>query len=277
MLSIVIPTFNNLYFLKLCLKSLEQNSNNNYEVIVHVNEGSDGTLEFVRQNNIKFKLSKENIGLCSSINQAVKKATNQYILYCHDDMYFCPGWDEALFNEIDMINNKKFYLSGVMIQNRNGHINFDCGDNINNFDEKKLLNNYYKLSCADQQGSHFAPHVVTKELWDKVRGFSEEFNPGIGSDPDFNMKLWMAGVRIFKGISNFKVYHFSSITTRKKDGFVQNKGEKTFLKKWKISINFFKKHYLKTNTIYTGPLEEPKKNLIYYIDLLLCKLKLFIS
>ena len=54
MLSIVIPTFNNLHFLKLCLKSLEQNSNNNYEVIVHVNEGSDGTLEFVKQNNIKF-------------------------------------------------------------------------------------------------------------------------------------------------------------------------------------------------------------------------------
>ena len=67
-----------------------------------------------------------------------------------------------------------------------------------------------------RQGSHFAPHVINKELWNKVNGFSEEFNPGIASDPDFNMKLWNEGVRIFKGISKFKVYHFGSITTRKK-------------------------------------------------------------
>ena len=45
-------------------------------------------------------------------------------------------------------------------------------------------------------------------MWDVVGGFSEEFNPGIASDPDFNMKLWKHGVRIFKGLNDFKVYHF---------------------------------------------------------------------
>ena len=62
----------------------------------------------------------------------------------------------------------------------------------------------------------FAPHLVMKTMWSKVGGFSEEFNPGIASDPDFNMKLWNEGVRIFKGLNNFKVYHFGSITTRKR-------------------------------------------------------------
>ena len=46
-------------------------------------------------------------------------------------------------------------------------------------------------------------------------GFSEEFYPGTGSDPDLNIKLWNLGVRIFKGINNCKVYHFGSIVTRK--------------------------------------------------------------
>ena len=67
-------------------------------------------------------------------------------------------------------------------------------------------------------------------MWDKVGGFSEEFNPGIGSDPDFNMKLWKEGVRIFKGLNDFKVYHFGSLTTRKKKNLIQNRGDKTFLK-----------------------------------------------
>ena len=150
-------------------------------------------------------------------------------------MYFCPGWDEALKKEIDIIKHDYFYLSGIMIQSKNGHINYDCGDTFENFDEEKLLNNYKSINCVNQQGSHFAPHVTSKNLWNIVKGFSEEFNPGIGSDPDFNMKLWNCGVRIFKGINTFKVYHFGSITTRKKKGFTQNKGEITFLKKWEYN------------------------------------------
>ena len=59
-------------------------------------------------------------------------------------------------------------------------------------------------------------------------------NPGMGSYPDCNMKLWQNGVRIFKGLSNFKVYHFGSISLRKKKTLSVNNGTRTFLKKWKI-------------------------------------------
>ena len=51
MISILIPTFNNLDYLKLCLKSLKKNSSFNHEIIIHVNDGSDGTLDFVKTNN----------------------------------------------------------------------------------------------------------------------------------------------------------------------------------------------------------------------------------
>ena len=137
-----------------------------------------------------------------------------------------------------------------MIEPNSGHIVYNCGENIDNFDEKKLLDNFKYQNFYDHQGSHFAPHLVTKKMWDQVGGFSEEFNPGIASDPDFNMKLWKEGVRIFKGINEFKVYHFGSITTRKKKDFIQNKGDRTFLKKWGITTKFFKKHYLRSKTVY---------------------------
>ena len=277
MFSIVIPTYNNLEYLKICLNSIRKNTVCEYEILIHVNDGSDGTLDYIKTQNLKYTYSKENIGLCSAINKVAKETIYKYILYSHDDMYFCPVWDRILKDEINSINSENFYLSGVMIQKKNGHINFDCGEDYNSFDEKKLLNNYKNLNCFDQQGSHFAPHVINKELWNKVNGFSEEFNPGIASDPDFNMKLWNEGVRIFKGISKFKVYHFGSITTRKKKYLIKNKGEKIFLKKWKFSIAFFKKYYLKTNTKYNGPLVTPKKSFIYYYDLLICKIKLLLT
>ena len=210
------------------------------------------------------------------MNLAVKKAKYEYLLYAHDDFYFCPNWDEILKNEVDLIGHNNFYLSGTMMNN--GQINFNCGNSTNNFDEEKFLKNYEDYNFYDFQGSTWAPHLIHKDIWNKVGGFSEEFYPGTGSDPDLNMKLWNIGIRIFKGINNFKVYHFGSIVTRtyKNHPTIKtesgSKGSKIFLLKWKISINFFKKFFLRSGQIYNGELKEPKKEFIYYINLFLCKI-----
>ena len=283
MFSIIIPSFNNLEYLKLCLSSLEKNSKFKHEIIIHINDGTDGSLEYVNQNKLLHTHTVNNVGLCSAANFAAARATTEYIIYSHDDMYYCPGWDETLLTEINKLNTKAFFLSGTMIEKNSGHLQLDCGDNYKNFDENKLLNNFKKLKHEDHQGTHWAPHLIHKEYWDKIGGFSEEFNPGIGSDPDLNMKLWNVGVRIFKGVSNFRVYHFGSIVLRKKKNFKRNDGAKTFLMKWGISVRFFSKYYLKgpifvngkiKSTEYDGPLSEPKKTVNYFISLLICKIKL---
>ncbi len=273
MISIIIPTYNNFEYLKLCIQSIKKNSSYNHELIFHINDGSDGSLEFIKKNGYKFTYSDRNIGLCSSINQAAKLASFDYILYSHDDMYFCPHWDKVLIKEVKYLNHDNFYLSGTMIESNSGHIIHDFGDTVTNFKEDELLAKYEHLNFYDHQGSHFAPHLVSKRMWNKVGGFSEEFNPGIASDPDFNMKLWHEGVRIFKGLNDFKVYHFGSITTRKKRNFIKNKGDITFLKKWGITTKFFKKHYLKSKTRFDGPLLEPRMNFYFLFDLLICKIK----
>ena len=163
----------------------------------------------------------------------------------------------------------------------NGHLNFYAGETVKTFDELKLLKNYKNLTCNDFQGSTWAPHLIHKEVWNKIGGFSVEFSPGTGSDPDLNMKLWKLGVRIFKGVSKSRVYHFGSVVTRQKEKRffsitdTGNKGNKIFLKKWGISIKFFKKHYLRSDTKFTGLLKNPDKNLYYYYDLIKVKLTLF--
>ena len=202
-------------------------------------------LEYIKKNNITYSHTDINIGLCSSLNTIFKKASYNYFLYAHDDMYFCPEWDMHLTNELKKIKHDKFYLSGTMIEPNSGHIKFNCGDTYNTFNEQKLISNFKKINFYDHQGSHFAPHLVSKNMWNKVGGLSEEFYPGIASDPDFNMKLWKEGVRIFKGINNFKVYHFGSISLRKKNDLKGNKGSNTFLKKWGFAPTFFVKHYLR--------------------------------
>ena len=274
--SILIPTYNNLNYLKLCLSSIKKNSIYQHEIIIHINDGSDGTLNFVIDNQFKYTYSENNIGLCSSINKASTLCTTDYILYAHDDMYFCPEWDKFLYDEISKIGHERFYICGTMIQKSGAHISLDCGENAETFNEEKLLKNFKKVNYFDHQGSHFAPHLVKKTMWDKVGGFSEEFDPGVGSDPDFNMKLWINGVRIFKGLNEFKVYHFGSKTTRKSKKITKNRGDITFLKKWGVGVKFFKKYYLKTNTQYLGELLPPKITFNYLKDYILNKINYFI-
>ena len=47
MFSIIIPTLNNLSYLKLCIESIQKNSKYSHEIIIHINEGKDGTKEFL--------------------------------------------------------------------------------------------------------------------------------------------------------------------------------------------------------------------------------------
>ena len=278
-LSIIIPTFNNLNYLKFFLRSLKVNSEFDHEIILHINDGSDGTLKYALENNMKHTHSKSNIGLCSSMNKAYSLTTTDHILYAHDDMYFCKNWDIFLTDEINKQNDNQYYLSGTNVSTRHGLINYDCGSTYLDFDEKKFHNFCLQDQTPDLQSSHWAPHLIHKELWDKIGGFSEEFNPGDGSDPDFCMKLWKQNVRIFKGVSKFKVYHFNSLTTRN-DKIVLNNGTRTFLSKYGFNPKFFRKHYLRGNNSvipFIGRLNNPKKNFSMLLDLSINKIKYTIN
>ena len=113
--SILIPSWNNLAFLKLCVASIRKNSTYEHELLIHVNDGSDGTLDWVKAEGLKFTHSEENIGVCYALNGLRPLVTTDYVLFMNDDMYTCPGWDEALYEEIKAIGHKMFFLSSTLI------------------------------------------------------------------------------------------------------------------------------------------------------------------
>ena len=273
-ISIIIPTYNNFNFLKFFISSIKDNSYYDHEIIVHINYGTDGTLDYIKQNKILYTYSKNNVGLCDAVNKASLLSSTNFILYAHDDMYFCKICNLYLENEIKKYKYNFYYISGTNISYKDGIINYDCGSSPESFNFDKFNAFCEKDTSNDLQGSHWAPHLIHKDIWVKVGGFSTEFNPGDGSDPDFCMKLWKENIRIFKCLSKFKVYHFGSITTRKSN-ISLNDGTKKFLLKWGFTPRFFRKHYLKGDDRikYDGALSDVKVSLNVLIDLLINKLK----
>ena len=75
MFSIIIPTLNNLEYLKTCIKSIKKNYFYNHEIIPHVNIGTDGTIDYLKNENIKYTYTDYNSGICEGMNLAAKKAS----------------------------------------------------------------------------------------------------------------------------------------------------------------------------------------------------------
>jgi len=259
--SIIIPTWNNLPHLELCINSIRKNSHFSHQIIVYVNEGKDGTADWLaKQRDIDFIASPVNVGVCVAMNSCRALVKTSYILYLNDDMYVCPKWDLPLSEEIDRIGHDQFMISGTLIEpypTRNPNlvsIVKDYGDSLSTFKEADLLQQYDSLTKEDWSGASWPPSVVSVKTWDIVGGYSVEFSPGMYSDPDFSMKLWRYGIRIFKGIGRSKVYHFQSKSTGR---LRKNKGSRTFLMKWGMSAKVFYAEILSMGKPYS---EEKLKN-----------------
>jgi GT2 family glycosyltransferase len=256
--SILIPTWNNLPYLKVCIKSVRRNSAFPHQIIVHVNEGNDGTRQWLaEQPDVQFTSSETNVGVCFALNQTAALATCEYIVYLNDDMYLCPGWDQALYEEIQALGENRFFLSATAIERTpqsTCSIEGDFGKDLQTFEEDRLLREFHSLPMTDWQGATWPPNVVHRDLWHLVGGYSVEFSPGMYSDPDFSMKLWQAGVRVFKGVSRSRVYHFGSVSVKR---IKKNEGYYTFIRKWGITSSTLSKHYLRRGETYDGVLQNP--------------------
>ena len=258
--SILIPSWNNLPHLELLIGSIRKNSRYNHQIVIHVNEGTDGTTDWVKKQNLSFSHSKNNVGVCYAFNAAASLAESDLLLLVDDDNYLLPDWDHYLLEEAQKFGHPYFTLSGTKIEpmktfNPCVIAPHDFGHTPEDFDEERLLKEYAGLPHADWNGSSWYPLLVHRKMWDLVGGLSVEFTPGMYSDPDFMMKLWHAGVRIFKGLEKSRSYHFISKSVRR---VRKNNGRRQFLKKWGMSNSTFRTEYLRMGNPWEGPLEEPK-------------------
>ncbi len=257
--SILIPSWNNLPYLQNCVGSILRHSTFRHQLIVMINQGEDGTLEWVKtQPELDYVYASQNIGICYGLNACRELVQAEFIVYANDDMYFLPGWDDGFKAEIEKMDGKLYMLSATMIEPfETGNpcvIVEDFGQDLKTFDEDRLLADFGKQSKKDWSGSSWPPNLIPLSTWDLIGGMSVEFSPGMYSDPDLSRKLWEAGGRYFKGLGNSRVYHFGSKSTGR---IRKNKGRDTFFKKWGISPGTFNKLYLKLGQDFNGPLPEP--------------------
>lgn len=253
--AIIIPTWNNLAYLKKCVDSIQKHSALPHQIIIHINDGSDGTLQYVKQQNLLFTHSANNEGVCKAVNEAHRsKATRPIVGFANDDMVFLPEWDLRLQRFAEYHNVPTLsWLSSTMIE-PTGHnpcclAPFNFGTSVRSFKETRLLRALPGLrgKKGHVAGTTWPPCFWHTDSFYKVGGFTEEYTPGRGHDPDFAKKLWDIGCRHFLGVGDSLVYHFGSKTIKRAG---KNKSKEIFQKLHGMTMDVFINQYLHRGSSY---------------------------
>ncbi len=124
--SVIIPSWNGKDLLADCLKSLEEQTFKDFEIIVVDNGSTDGTAEMVH--GVKIIENTKNIGFARAINQGVECSKAKYVVFLNNDTQVSKNWLKELVEcadkhpEVVSVNPKllNFYnrkiIDGVGIQ-----------------------------------------------------------------------------------------------------------------------------------------------------------------
>ena len=245
MFSILIPTWNNLDYLKLCVSSIRKYSSQPHEIIIHVNDGQDGTLDWVKAQGLRHSHSAGNIGICLAVNHIAAQASGEWLVYMNVDMVCCPGWDSVLMDAIDSVDTDLAMFSCTLMEpaQSTNHLilHHDFGKTPDQFNEQLMLDGFMKTPRGNTWGAATQPTVISRRWWNMVGGYSTEYSPGMSSDDDLLMKMWIVGCRVFVVVGASRVYHFSCRSTGR---IRHNRGGSYFAVKWGITSREFQRLYL---------------------------------
>ena len=140
--AVIIPNYNGLRFMEVCMKALERQSFKDFYVIIVDNGSTDGSAEYIKglltdsasyELTIKAILLFENTGFSGAVNAGIKMAIDdgaEFSILLNNDTEAEPDYIKALVERISE-DKRIFSVSPLMIQYHNRELIDDAGDGYN--------------------------------------------------------------------------------------------------------------------------------------------------
>lgn len=217
--SIVIPNYNGLKYIKGCMESLYRQSFQSFDIIIVDNASQDGSCEFIAENYPKEKLIslKQNYGFSKAVNEGIKTSNSQYVVLLNNDTEVDKFWLENLVNCIEK-DEKIFSICSKMIRYSERNKIDDAGDeyNILGWAYKRgdgVSINKYDSDC-EVFSSCAGAAIYRKAMFNEIGYFDESFFAYM-EDVDISYRANICGYKNMY-CSSAKVYHIGSATSGSK-------------------------------------------------------------
>ena len=214
--SVIVPNWNGMRFVGMCLDSLAHLHFKSFEVIVVDNGSMDGSREMIEEKYPWVRLVKlpYNKGFAIACNEGIKASNAEYIVLLNNDIEVTPDWLTELYEGMErhpecgmgttkmmfLDNRDVFYNTGDLFHSWSAGGGRGQGEKDNGqYDQEE----YVFGACA-------GAGIYRKELFQQIGLFDEDFFI-FAEDVDLNMRSQLQGFQAVY-LPKSKVYHIGTAT-----------------------------------------------------------------
>jgi GT2 family glycosyltransferase len=238
--SIILVSYNNLEYLRLCLESIYEKTED-FEVIVVDNASSDGTPDFLkafgeRHSNAQVILNTVNEGFARGNNLGIARAVGNYIVLLNSDTVVTHGWLKKL---IWHLRDPEVGIVGPVTNSSANESRIEVS-----YRDMQEMEAFARSYTQPRQGRSFEVRMfpffcvaMRRAVVEELGSLDEQFGIGMFEDDDYAMRVKQRGYKIVCAEDAF-VHHWGRVSFSKLDQteywrlFKKNRDK--YEKKWNL-------------------------------------------
>jgi len=233
-IDIIIPVYNNVEYLKLCIESIQKNTNHLYNLILCDSGSNKETWDYYQTLGNVIVLGKQNerLNYSQACNMGIKYSKTKYFVILNSDVIVSKNWLNNLKEK--MIKDKNLAVCGVLSNCDRGwlhdipmklfHSQLSLipgmkkeqfsGQGISKIDElyefMEKMNLEYKSQFVEREWVAYYAAIYDREKILKVGLLDPKFNNGC-EDLDHCIRIKKMGYKIGQAFDCF-IFHFGGIS-----------------------------------------------------------------
>lgn len=234
--SIIIPSFNQVGYLKSCIDSIREKTVLPYELIIVDNASTDGSAQYLNQLNgqLRYRILSENYGFSGAVNMGMMMAKGTTILILNNDTLVTDNWLENMLiclnsdPDIGMVGPVTNYISG----DQQIKVPYNNIEDMPDFARFNNISDRKRWQVTDRLTGFCL--LFRRELFEKIGFMDEGFEVGNFEDDDYNIRVRLLGYSLVIAHDAF-IHHFGSVSMKALgDQFndVNNRNMVFYMNKW---------------------------------------------
>ncbi|MFB9330238.1 glycosyltransferase family 2 protein [Paenibacillus aurantiacus] len=213
--SIIIPTYNQLAYLKSCIESIVGHTDQPYEIIVVDNGSTDGTAAYLRSisGQIRYRILDANRGFAGATNMGLMMSKGKTLLLLNNDTIVTDRWLENLLAclnsdpRIGMVGPLTNYISG----NQQIDVPYGTIEQMHEFAREFNRSDSAKWHLTDRLTGFCL--LFRRELLERTGYLDEGYAIGNFEDDDYNVRVRLQGYMLVVARDTF-IHHFGSVSIK---------------------------------------------------------------
>lgn len=125
--TIIIPNYNGMEYLPACMEALKRQTCREFSVLVVDNGSGDGSVQWLKQQNIPTVFLPENLGFSGAVNIGIKKSSTPFVILLNNDTQVDKNYVREMLRAARR-SPKIFSVSSKMVQMYRPELMDDAGD-----------------------------------------------------------------------------------------------------------------------------------------------------